>query len=155
MRNDGGGKVCLVCSAGGHLVEMERLRPAYDGMDRFFITFKRIDTVGLSRREKTYFITDPGHNPLNFLKSLVQSLSIIIKERPDVLISTGGGIAVPVSYIAKLLGARIVYVESFCRIKDPSLSGKAVYPISDLFLVQWPEMKPRYGDKARYWGAVA
>jgi beta-1,4-N-acetylglucosaminyltransferase len=147
-------KLCLVCSAGGHLVEMERLKPCYQGFERFFITFKRIDTTGLADGEKVYFITDPAHNPVNLVMSFFQSLSVLLKERPDVLISTGGGIAVPASYIAKLLGVMVVYVESFCRIEEPSLSGKFLYPVADLFLVQWPEMVKRYGTRAKYWGAV-
>ncbi|GAI84775.1 unnamed protein product [marine sediment metagenome] len=114
-----------------------------------------MDTSELSKKEKVYFVADPKRNPISFLKCVVQSFTILFKEKPDVLISTGAGVAIPACYLAKLfLGSKIVFVESFCRIKEPSLSGKFMYPISDLFLVQWPEMLEKYGDKAVYRGAV-
>jgi len=148
-------KICLVCSAGGHLVEMARLKNCYSRYPHFFLTFKRIDTAGLTKTEKVFFVDDPARNPINFLRCLFQSARVILKERPEVVISTGGGIAVPPAYIAKLfLGSKIIYIESFCRIEEPSLSGKFVYPISDLFLVQWPGLIKRYGENAKYWGAV-
>ena len=148
-------KVCLVCSAGGHLTEMFHLKKCYSKYPHFFITFQRMDTSELSRQEKVYFVTDPGRNPINFLKCVVQSFKMLLKEKPDVVISTGAGVAIPVCYLAKLFfGSKVIFVESFCRIEEPSLSGKLTYPISDLFLVQWPEMLKKYGDKAIYKGAI-
>lgn len=148
-------KLCLLCSAGGHLTEMLHLKGCYSKFPHFFITFKRVDTSELSKKKKVYFVTDPGRNPINFLKNIFESFRVLLKEKPDVIISTGAGIAVPSCYLAKFFfGSKIVFVESFCRIEKPSLSGKFMYPISDLFLVQWPEMLDKYGDKAIYRGAI-
>lgn len=148
-------KLCLVCSAGGHLAEISRLKDYYSKYSHFFITFKRIDTTELSKHEKVYFVANPGRNPINFLKCLVQSFSVLLKERPDTIISTGAGVAVPSCYLAKLLfGSKIIFIESFCRTEEPSASGKILYHISDLFLVQWPELLKKYGNKAVYRGAI-
>jgi len=114
-----------------------------------------MDTSELEKKEKVYFVADPGRSPINFLKCMIQSFKAVIKEKPDVIISTGAGVAIPPCYLAKLFfNSKIIFVESFCRIEEPSLSGKFMYPISDLFLVQWPEMLKKYGDKALYRGGI-
>lgn len=56
-------------------------------------------------------------------------------------------------YIGKLFGSKIIYLETFANIKTKSLSGKLVYPIADLFLVQWESMLECY-PKAVYVGGV-
>lgn len=148
-------RLCLVCSAGGHLTEMFHLKKCYSKRPHFFITFKRVDTSELDKQEKVYFVADPKRNPISLLKCIIQSFKALFKEKPDVMISTGAGVAIPSCYLAKLFfGSKIIFVESFCRIEEPSLSGKFMYPISDLFLVQWPEMLEKYGDKAIYGGAI-
>lgn len=137
------------------MAEILHLKDSYSKHPHFFITFKRMDTTELAKKEKIYFVSDPGRSPINFLKCVFQSFKILLKERPDVIITTGAGVAIPPSYLAKLFfGSKIVFVESFCRIEEPSLSGRAMYPISDLFLVQWPEMLKKYGDRAIYKGAI-
>jgi len=119
------------------------------------MTFKREDTSELAKREKVYFVEDPKRNIIKFLKSIVQTLSILSKESPDVVISTGAGIGVVTCYVAKLFfSTKIIFFESFCRIEEPSLSGRLAYPISDMFFVQWREMLKKYGEKAIYRGAV-
>lgn len=150
-----GPKLCLTCSAGGHLTEMFHLKKCYSKFPHFFVTFKRRDTSELSKKEKTYFVTDPGRNPINFLKNMFQSFRVLSKERPAVIMSTGAGVGIPISYLAKLVfGCKIVFVESFCRTEHPSLTGRIIYPIADMFMVQWEELLEKYGDKAIYRGAI-
>lgn len=148
-------KLCLTCSAGGHLTELMYLKQCYSKHPHFFITFKREDTKDLAKQEKVYFVEDPKRNIKKFFKSLFQTSSILSKEHPDVVISTGAGIGVVTCYIAKLFfGSKIIFLESFCRIEEPSLSGRLVFSISDMFFVQWEEMLQKYGEKAIYRGAV-
>ena len=75
------------------------------------------------------------------------------RKNPDIFISTGAGIAVPFFYIGKLLGKRLIFIESFTRINMPSLTGRLVYPISDLFFIQWDELKKHY-PKAIFVGGL-
>lgn len=61
----------------------------------------------------------------------------------------------PACFLGKFFfKSKVIFIESFCRIKEPSLSGKLIYPVSDLFLVQWKEMLKFYGERAIYRGAV-
>ena len=89
------------------------------------------------------------------IKTLIKAVKILIREKPDVIISTGGGeIAVPFCYIVKVLGAKVIFIETLARMTTPSGGGRFVYPIADLFLVQWESLLEVYGSKAKYWGKV-
>ena len=148
-------KLCLTCSAGGHLTEISQIYGCYSKYRRFFITFKREDTKELAKREKVYFVEDPSRNPMNFIRCLFQTFSILRKEKPNVIISTGAGVAIPACFLGKFFfKSKVIFIESFCRIKEPSLSGKLIYPIADLFFVQWKSLLDFYGKKAIYRGSV-
>ncbi|MCX6820755.1 MAG: capsular biosynthesis protein [Candidatus Aenigmarchaeota archaeon] len=148
-------KLCLACSAGGHLTEMMHLERCYAKHDHFFLTFRRQDTSDLGKSEHVRFVTDPGRNPLKLLRCMRETFAALSAERPDVVISTGAGVALPACYMAKLLfGSKVVFLESFCRVEEPSFAGRLAYPIADKFLVQWPKLAAKYGRKAEYKGAI-
>lgn len=130
---------------------MMQLKDFYEKREHFFVTFRRPNSEELSKKEKTYFLTDPKRNLFLFSKNFFESLLVFLKEKPRFIVSTGAGIAIPVCFIGKALGAKIIFIESYCRIDKPSLSGKIVYPIADLFIVQWPELLGFY-PKAKYLG---
>ncbi len=145
-------KLCLACSAGGHLTELMQLEEAFQGYPRFIVTFRREDTEKLG--ERVYYLTDPKRNPLKLLVNFLQSLVVVLRERPSVVITTGAGVVVPLCYLAKLLGSKVIYIESFARINSKSLSGLLIYPLADLFFVQWKQLLEEYGNKAQYGGTV-
>jgi UDP-N-acetylglucosamine:LPS N-acetylglucosamine transferase len=148
-------KICLACSAGGHLTEMMHLKKCYSGYPHFFLTFRRQDTLELRKSEKAYFVEDPGRSVIKLLKCVFQTASVLANEKPDVVISTGAGVAIPACYLAKImLGSKLIFLESFCRVEEPSFSARLVYPIADQFFVQWPQMLRKYGSKAVYRGAI-
>jgi beta-1,4-N-acetylglucosaminyltransferase len=144
-------KICLTCSHGGHLTEILQLMDAFEGNDVFFITYKGLRSSNL---KKAYLIDNLGKNPIRFLKSLPIIYDIISREKPDLIVSTGAEIAIPTFYIAKLFGIKLVFIETICRVTQPTISGKLLYPIVDLFLVQQKELLKYYGKKARYEGGV-
>ncbi len=146
-------KLCIACSAGGHLSEISQLEEYYKKHEHFFITFKRLDSIELSKKNKVYFVVDPKRNPLSFIHNFIQSFFILLKEKPGAVISTGAGVALPALFIAKLSGKKTVFIESFCRINSSSFSGKIAYKFADLFLVQWKQNLKFY-PKAKYAGAV-
>lgn|GEM_PF-1077107 len=145
-------KICIATSAGGHLTEIKLLERFYKKRNRFFITFKRNNSLDLAKKEKVYFVKDPGRNPLSLLINILQTFRIMLKEKPDFVISNGAGVAIPACYITKLMGKKVIFIESFCRM-EPSLSGQVAYPVSDLFLVQYPNLIKEY-KKAVYVGGL-
>ncbi len=146
-------KICLVCSSGGHLKEMLQLKTFYKKHSYYFVTFNREDGKSLAKKEKTFFVECPARNPLKFFQNFFQSLKILLKEKPEIIISTGADAALATCYLGKLLGAKIIYIESFCRPIKPSITGKIVYPIADLFVYQWKELKKSY-PKGKYGGSI-
>lgn len=138
-------KVCLVGSSGGHLTHLYMLKPFWQDKDRFWVTFDKADARSILAGENMI----PCHYPTNRnLKNLIRNTflawKVLRKEKPDVIISSGAAVAVPFFYLGKLFGAKTVYIEVFDRIDGPTLTGKLVHPIADLFIVQWEEMKQVY-----------
>lgn len=148
-------KICLVCSHGGHFVEMMRLLDAFEVHNYFFVTY---NSGAKKNLKNAYFIKFEGWDlkgKILLIKSILKATQILLKERPDVIISTGGGeIAVPFCYIGKIFGAKVIFIETLARITNPSGGGRLVYPVADLFLVQWESLLKKYGNKAKYWGKV-
>ena len=148
-------KICLACSPGGHLTQMQRLMPAFEGRDYFFVTFKSDYSRHLERAYLIDYRLGYIRERLTWLKTIFIAFRILLKERPDVVISTGGGeIAIPFCYIGKLMGAKVIFIETLARVSTRSAAGKLVYRIADLFLVQWETLLKEYGKKAQYWGSV-
>lgn len=152
-------KICIVSSAGGHLKEMNRLLPVLQKYDYFYITFAEKEiSSGLGKR--VYRVTNPDirNRKLGasaFIRNFSQVLRILKKEKPDVVMTSGAGVALTPCYLAKLLfGAKIIFIETSSRFGEPSLIGRMLYPIADLFLVQWPGVLKYYGKKAKYAGCL-
>jgi beta-1,4-N-acetylglucosaminyltransferase len=147
-------KVLLVCSPGGHLQQMLALEPAWRDMDRAWVTLEGADVGYLLADEEVTI----GHGPTNrSLRALARNLGLawrlLRKQRPDAILSTGAGLAVPFFIVGKLLGIRLVYVESVTRSETISLSGKLIYPLASRFFVQWPGLAEQR-RRAEYAGAV-
>jgi UDP-N-acetylglucosamine:LPS N-acetylglucosamine transferase len=146
------GPVLLVASNGGHLLQLTRLQDAWPRVRRVWVTFDKPDSRSLLADERVHFAHHPtNRNVPNLLRNLMLAFRLVRELRPQVVVSTGAGVAVPFCYIGRLFGAQVVYVESFSRIHEPSLSGRLVHPIAHRFFVQWPELLPRY-SKAEYRG---
>jgi UDP-N-acetylglucosamine:LPS N-acetylglucosamine transferase len=79
---------------------------------------------------------------LRTLWSSLQALWALVRLRPQAILSTGPGVAVPASILSKLLGIKVIYVETGSRIFTLSASGRIMYRVADLFFVQWPELLP-------------
>lgn len=147
-------KVCLVGSSGGHLTHLYMLKPFWKDKEHFWVTFDKEDARSILEGEKMYPCYYPtNRNLYNLVRNTVLAFKIIKKERPDIIISSGAAVAVPFFYIGKLFGAKTIYVEVFDRVDAPTLTGKLVYPITDLFIVQWESMKKIY-PKAKNFGGI-
>lgn len=134
-------KVALVCSSGGHLTQLHLLREWWEEQDRFWVTFDKEDARALLRGERRYWCFYPTNRSVwNLIRNTVIAISICRRERPDVVVSTGAGPAVPFFFVAKLLfGAKTIFLEVVDRVREPTLTGKLVRNVTDLYLVQWPE----------------
>ncbi len=92
-------------------------------------------------------------NPLLLLLMLAECVGLMLKERPDVVISTGAAVGCIVCLIAKSMGRKVVWIDNLSHVDRLTLSGRIIRPFADLFLVQWPELVDRYAG-VRYEGTV-
>lgn len=145
-------KLCLACSAGGHLTEIMALKDFYSKHDYFFLTFERQDTKSLAEKEKVVFVDYPK-GFLSAFVSFVGCSKAILKEKPEAIISTGSHVGVFACFIGKMLGKKVVFIESFCRTKGPSKSGRIAYLFVDLFIYQWRGLQKFY-PKGVYGGSI-
>lgn len=146
-------KICIICSAGGHLTQVRKLEKFYQNYDYFFVTFFSKPIEELAKRGRFYFVKDPGRNLFRFLVNAFQSLKVFLNERPDVIISTGAGVAIAMCWWARLFGKKVIFIESWSRIERPSFTGRLVYPIANLFIVQWKSLL-KYYPKAKFRGSL-
>ena len=138
-------KVCLVGSSGGHLTHLYMLKDFWKDKDRFWVNFDKEDARSILKNEKVISCYYPtNRNIKNLIKNTFLAIRILLKEKPDLIISSGAAVAVPFFYIGKILGAKLIYIEVFDRIDKPTVTGKLVYPIADKFIVQWEEQKKVY-----------
>lgn len=148
-------KLGLISSKGGHLLQLIQLRKLFNKYDRFWVSFEGEDTKYFLRKEKVYYAYYPeSRNIMNAFRNLFLAINFFNIERPNCLVSSGAGIAVPFFIIGKLFfKTKLIYMESFDYIAYPSLTGKILYNIVDLFLVQHKIQKKWY-PKAKYWGSL-
>ena len=152
-------KALLVMSHGGHTKQMllldEQLRSK---VDTCYLVLKEEQFGKDKMKGEIYQIfgartKESGliHDIFGTLAMVFQSLWILIKARPNVIISCGTSSTVPISYLGKLMRKKVIFIESWSRVYNRSLTGKLIYPIADLFFVQWKKLKALY-PKATYAG---
>jgi beta-1,4-N-acetylglucosaminyltransferase len=145
-------KIALVCSHGGHLTELMYLAESFDEADTFLMTYDSPRTRAIESRKLLF--PNIGERPHELLRLIPQIIHILLEEKPEVIISNGAELAIPFFYIGKALGIKTIFIECYTRVNQPTFTGKLVYPVSDLFLVLWPEMLKEYGHRAEYWGGL-
>ena len=131
-------KIMLVCSSGGHFKGMRGLSQYWQQFkQRDWITFKTGTTLAELKNEKTYWAHSPTNRNLpNLVRNLLLAIQVVTKKRPDIVISTGAGVAVPFLVAAKYLcKSQIIFVESKTRIRDLSLSARLLRSLKALNLL--------------------
>ncbi len=147
--------ICLVCSSGGHLFELHSLKPWWSQYQRFWVTFQKPDAISLLEGETVVWGSYPtNRNIPNLVRNTILAIRILRKERPDLIVSTGAGIAVPFFWIGKLFfRCKTVYIEMFTRMDKPSLTARLIFPVGDRFLVQRKSLLSRF-PRSEYIGPV-
>lgn len=138
-------RLVLVCSAGGHLAQLLRLRPWWSTHERLWVTFDSPHARSVLGGEIVAWAHHPTtRNVPNLLRNLRLAIRVLSRYRPHLVVSNGAGVAAPFFMVAKLLRIPTVYVEVVDRIDSPTLTGRLCYPLADLFLLQWEEQRRFY-----------
>jgi hypothetical protein len=138
-------RLLLVASGGGHLGQFRPLAPWWSQHDRAWVTFD-VPSAGALAGERVIYAHHPTtRNIPNLVRNVLLAWRVLRTERPDVVVSTGAGVALPFFLVARLLGIPRVFIEVYDRIDSRSLSGRLCRPLSDLFLLQWERQRELYG----------
>lgn len=153
-------KVLFIASTGGHLNELMQLSPLFNKYDYNIITEKTKSNLAFKEKYQervNYLIYGTKDKiityPAKLLYNCFKSLFLYIKIRPKYIVTTGTHTAVPICYIGKLFGSKIIFIETFANSLTKTLSGRLIYPIANLFIVQWESMLKLY-PKAIYGGWI-
>ena len=147
-------KVLFISSTGGHLTELLKLTPLFEEYDYHLITEKtksNLSLVDKYGKDKVSFLVYGTKDYLfsylfKFSFNIIKSFYYFIKLKPDYIVTTGTHTAGPISYIAHLFKKKIIYIETFANAKTPTKAGQMIYPIADLFIVQWESMLEFYPE---------
>lgn len=137
-------KICLACSAGGHLRELQlAIGNIPEEWNCYWLTLKTTSTKAFMRDKEHVFLTNfqPAKKWTLFVNCF-QSIFWILVKRPNVIITTGAGVTVPTVFFAKkLLKTKIIFINSAADVTHASKTPVWIEKYADLFLVQWEEMK--------------
>lgn len=142
----------VIASGGGHWTQMLRLRPAFEGLDTFFVGVKAMYRADVAPA-RFYAVRDVSRLHRWALPlTLLQLTWILIRERPGVIVTTGSAPGMLALRLGKLLGARCVWIDSIANVGELSLSGRSAGRHADLWLTQWAHLSRPEGP--HYEGSV-
>ncbi|PFP16968.1 polysaccharide biosynthesis protein [Priestia megaterium] len=149
-------KVCLISSSGGHLEQIKQLKEITARYDYFYVVTRTKATEAM--HQKKYIVSDLIRTNklvscVRMTKMMIEQFGIFLKERPDVIITTGAAVAIPMCVIGKIFKRKVIYIESFARINTPNKTGQLIYKFADLFIIQWQELEKHYPE-AVYGGSI-
>ena len=150
-------KLCLISSSGGHFEQLKMLEKLSNKYNLFIITEKT--DYNKNDKKINYFVSQVNRKEILFIFKMIgivfKSLYIFIKEKPDVIISTGVLAAIPMMFIGHIFKKKVIYIESFAKINSPTMTGNLIYKyhIANQFYVQWESML-KYYPNAIYEGGI-
>ncbi|XP_014668421.1 PREDICTED: UDP-N-acetylglucosamine transferase subunit ALG14 homolog [Priapulus caudatus] len=173
------GETEKVAGGGGHTTEILRIVSSlgrqytpkvYISADTDHISQDKIKELenSITQKDRYEIVTIPRSREVNqswmstvlsTFYACVYAIPVLLTHRPDVVLCNGPGTCIPICGAAFLLKVlyvkrtRIIFVESICRVKTLSLSGKMLYYFADELLVQWPSLLDLYG-RCRYIGRL-
>jgi len=156
-------KLLVVLGSGGHTTQMLKLVDLLGERFQYSYIIGIGDKLSASKikfKGATFFVhkaREHGDGPfitlIKLARLFLESLIILIREKPNAVVSAGPGLAVPISVLAKIFRIKVIFIESISRVYRPSFTGRILYKLSDLFFVQWPELKKIY-PRAVYAGRL-
>lgn len=151
-------RICLTASAGGHFAELLRLRPAYVDLPHFYMLPRNAARAQDSSIGRVYWVPDYGRGgrwrrivAIGVLAA--RSVGIYLRERPNVVLTTGAATGLLLALLVRATGGRVIYVECSAQVRTPSRSGRAFRWIAQPFFVQWPTLLRHY-PRSEYGGLL-
>jgi UDP-N-acetylglucosamine:LPS N-acetylglucosamine transferase len=142
----------VIASGGGHWTQMLELRPAFEGLDVFYVGVKAMYASDVAP-SRFYTVRDGSRlNMTSLIVTTLQLLRILLRERPAAIVTTGAAPGAIALRLGKLLGARCAWIDSMANVEELSMSGRKAGAVADLWLTQWEHLSR--DDGPRYEGSV-
>ena len=145
-------KVLAVASGGGHWIQLMRLRDAFEGYE---VAFVGLDEMYRAQVAPDRFYSIPEVSRMHkwtLPVAIIRLLGVMVRERPDVVVTTGSAPGMLALRMAKMFRARTIWIDSIANAEEMSLSGRAARKYADLWLTQWPHLSTENGPT--YMGRV-
>lgn len=142
-------KILAIASGGGHWVQLLRLRPAFAGAKVSYATVKREAEKDV---DGAPFFTFPDANRDRKVALIAQILKIawiVLRVRPDVVITTGASCGYVAIRLARLFGSRTLFLDSIANAEQMSLSAQLAQRHVNMLLTQWPHLAGTDGPEYR------
>ena len=138
-------RILFVASTGGHLAQLTAMQQEWAGDERVWVTFDKADARSSLRGERVVHAYHPTtRNVPNAMRNLVLGFRVLARERPEVVVSTGAGVALPFFVVARLSGTPSVYLEVVDRVDSRTMTGWFCRALATRFCVQWTEQARLY-----------
>ncbi len=145
-------KVLAISSGGGHWVELLRVKPAFADCEVAYVTVQRDYENDVPDR-RFYVVKDATRwNKRALVLMAARVLVIMIRERPDVVITTGAAPGYFALRFGQWFGAKTIWLDSIANVEELSMSGRIAGKYADLWLTQWEHLAVAEG--LEYAGAV-
>jgi UDP-N-acetylglucosamine:LPS N-acetylglucosamine transferase len=145
-------RVMAVASGGGHWIQLMRLMPAFAGQRMCFVSTTKHGGEH-AEVERFHTVVDANRTTkFRMVLLIIQMAILVLRFRPEVVISTGAAPGYLACRLARMIGARTVWLDSIANASELSLSGRKAGNIVDLWLTQWEDLAESDGPEFR--GAV-
>jgi UDP-N-acetylglucosamine:LPS N-acetylglucosamine transferase len=153
MGKSGQCRILAVASAGGHWVQLGRLSEAFADSDTLYVTTVAGETAPSGNRPVAKVSDASRNEPWRIVLAAFQLALLMLRFRPEAVITTGAAPGYVALRLAKLRGCRTVWLDSIANAEEISMSARLARPYADLWLTQWEELS-RQTPGLDYWGQI-
>lgn len=145
-------RVLAIASGGGHWVQLLRLARAFERHEMVYATVA--ESYAEEVAEAPFYVLPDANRktPWSAVRLAGRALAVVLRERPDVVLSTGAAPGLFGVLFGRLAGARTVWVDSLANVDRVSLSGRLARPASQVWLTQWRHLSGARGPEC--WGSL-
>lgn len=146
-------RLLAVASGGGHWVQLMRLRPAFEQCEINYLTTNSDYSRDVG--QPVHVVTDANMwKKLDLVRMFWEVLLVMLRVRPDIVITTGAAPGFAAIVFGRCLGARTVWIDSIANSEELSSSGKRARWFASAWVTQWPHLSGNDTSKPGYWGSV-
>jgi hypothetical protein len=140
-------KILAIASAGGHWIQLMRLRPAFDGYEVIYASTNKSNRVYIGNNKFYYFKDADRQVFWNFFIMIPHIIFVLIKIRPSIIVTTGSAFGLMALIFGRLFSTKNVWIDSIANVEELSTSGKIARYFADLYLTQWEDLAKPEGPK--------